>query len=387
MCCPSQNVCNQRVLTFPSSRFAPITERLFVKLSSTIRNETSTKAEIDAVLDALRCIGLLTYNVVPRRCFDLFTTVMTTASHLPADLKWEAARLAMHGAFKWEGYYPMVSSPQEVLSFLEYHFDLQSKGENQDEAIQYAIRALALGASPTCLEALAQFDPTVHPFFDGIRSLFHPEKPHELRKAAICFLSHIEARWFPVFSEHVSPDAVQEFCEDLVSAVNEVFVDELEVKRAATSILLSMADATTFRLHIPLHMWEYLEFVHELKDGSNPLRRCRGNLDIIPALRRTKDQKPLLLWLAILWREITKLNLKIQEQAVEATTRAVALSPHVEDFLLLLLNAEETRLEEKLRAFSSWSTDGEVETLRLKLYELRESRTHFYEVCEPEDTQ
>ena len=311
---------------------------------------------------------------------------MATVFHLPADLKWDAARLAMHGAFKWEGFYPMVSSPQEVLSFLGYHFDLEAKGEDQGEAIQYAIRALAFGASSTCLDALAQFDPTVQPFFDGIRSLFHPDKSHELKKAGLCFLSHIEARWFPVFSEHVSPDAVQDFCEELVSVVNDVFVDELEAKRAATTVLLSMADVSTFRLHIPLHMWEHLEFVHELKEDSHPLRRCKDNLDIIPALRRKKDHKPLLLWLAILWREITRLDLKIQEQVAEATTRAVDQSPHVEDFLLLLLNAEETRLEEKLRAFSSWSTDQGVEALRLKLYELRESRTHFYEVCEPEDT-
>ena len=279
----------------------------------------------------------------------------------------------------------MVSGPQEVLSFMGYHFDLQTKGENQDEAIQYAIRALAFGASPTCLEALSQFDPTVHPFFDGIRSLFHPEKPFELKKAALCFLSHIEARWFPVFSEHVSPDAVHDFCEELVSVVDDVFMEEPEVKRAATTALLSMADVPSFRLHIPLHMWEHLEFIHELKEDSLPLRRCKDNPDIIPALRRTKDQKPLLLWLAILWREIMRLNPKIQEQVVEATTRSVTQSPHVEDFLLLLLNAEETRLEEKLRAFSSWSTDQEVEVLRQRLYELRESRTHFYEVCEPED--
>ena len=313
---------------------------------------------------------------------------MTTAFHLPSDLKWDAARLTMHGAFKWDGYYPMVSGPQEVLSFLEHHFDLQAKGENQEEAIQYALRALAFGSSPTCLDALAQFDPTVNPFFDGIRSLFHPDKPHELKKAALCFLSHIEARWFPVFSEHVPPDAVQDFCEDLVTVINEVFIaDELEIKRAATTVLLSMADASPFRLHIPLHMWEHLEFVHELREGSNPLRRCKENPDIIPALRRTKDQKPLLFWLAVLWREITKLDSKVQEQVVDATTRAVTQSPHVEDFLLLLLNAEETRLEEKLRPFSSWSTDEEVEILRLKLYELRESRTHFYEVCEPEGTQ
>ena len=311
---------------------------------------------------------------------------MATVFHLPAELKWDAARLTMHGAFKWEGYYPMVSSPQEVLSFLGYHFDLQEKGENQDEAIQYALRALAFGASPTCLDALAQFDPTVHPFFDGIRSIFHPDKPHELKKAALCFLPHIEARWFSVFSEHVSPDAVQDFCEGLVSVVNDVFTDELEVKRAATTVLLSMADVSAFRLHVPLHMWEHLEFVHELKEDSHPLRRCKNNLDIIPALRRTKDQKPLLLWLAVVWREITKLDPKIQEQVVDATTRAVTQTPHAEDFLLLLLNAEETRLEEKLRVFSSWSTDQEVEALRLKLYELRESRTHFYEVCEPEDT-
>ena len=32
----------------------------------------------------------------------------------------------------------MVPGPQEILSFLEHHFDIQAKGENQEEAIQYA---------------------------------------------------------------------------------------------------------------------------------------------------------------------------------------------------------------------------------------------------------
>ena len=378
---------NFAVLTSPSSRFTPISERLFTKLSSIIQNRASTESEIERVLDALRCIGFLTYNIVPRRCLELFTTVMTIAPHISHDLKWNVARQAMHGAFKWDGYYPMVSGPDEILSFLGHHFELQAKGENQDEAIQYAIRALAFGSSQTCIAALAQFDPTARPFFDGIRSLFHAEKPHELKTAALCFLSHIESRWFPVFSEHVSPDSVREFCEDLVSVVNDVFVDEIQIKRAATNVLLSMADASTFRLHIPLQMWEHLEFVHELKEDSPPLQRCRDNPDIIPALRRAKNQKPLIFWLAVLWRNIMKLELKIQDQVADATTKAVNHSPHIEDFLLLLLNAEETRLEEKLRAFSSWSTDEEVEALRLKLYELRESRSHFYEVCEPEDIQ
>lgn len=368
-----------------SSRFTPITERLFVRLNSIILNQASTESEVGGALDALRCIGFLTYNIIPQACFDLFTTIMTAASHLPVDMRWEISRQAMHGAFKWDGYYPMISSPHEVLSFLEYHFDLQSRGENQDEAIQYAVRALAFSPSQACLEILAQFDPTAQPFFNGIRSLFHSDKPHELKKAAIRFLSHIEARWFPVFAEHVPPDAVRDFSEDLISSIDEIFTDELEVKKAGTILLLSMADASTFRLHIPLHMWEHLEFVHELREGSPPLQRCRDNRDVIPALKRIQGQKPLLLWLAILWREITRLDPRIQEQVVDATASAMTQSPHAEDFLLLLLNAEEVRLEEKLRPFSPWSTDQEVEALRLRLYELRESRSHFYEVCEPEE--
>jgi hypothetical protein len=152
--------------------------------------------------------------------------VMTTASHLPPDLKWEAARLAMHGAFKWDGYYPMVAGPQEVLSFLEHHFDLQAKGENQDEAIQYAHPRARLRFQPHVPRGPGPIRSDGPPIFRRHPFSFPPDKPHELKKAALCFLSHIEARWFPVFSEHVPPDAVQDFCEDLVSAINEVFVDE-----------------------------------------------------------------------------------------------------------------------------------------------------------------
>ena len=50
--------------------------------------------------------------------------------------KWEAARLTMHGAYKWDKFLLWVEDPQDTLTFLDYHFDLASRGgQNQDEPI------------------------------------------------------------------------------------------------------------------------------------------------------------------------------------------------------------------------------------------------------------
>ena len=66
------------------------------------------------------------------------------------DKKWQTARLAMHGAYKW------VHNPQDILTFLDYHFELATKyGEDQDEPkpTQVALRALAYASSDVTIEA------------------------------------------------------------------------------------------------------------------------------------------------------------------------------------------------------------------------------------------
>jgi hypothetical protein len=232
VCGPSSRVRNRRVLILPSSRFTPITERLFVKLSSTIQNRASSDLRSERVLDALRCIGLLTYNIVS-------TEVPRTLHHsnderFPSPRRPQMgnrptgdARSVQVGRILSDG----LEAPTTSSRFWGTTSTSRPKGKTRTRRSNTQSVRSPSAPVRTCLEALAQFDPTAPPFFDGIRSLFHADKPHELKKAALCFLAHIEARWFPVFSEHVSPDAVQDFCEDLVSAINEVFTDQLEVKR------------------------------------------------------------------------------------------------------------------------------------------------------------
>ena len=68
-------------------------------------------------------------------------------------------------------------------------------GENQDESIQNALRALAY-VSNDVTEALKTFNLTESSFFQGICYVFQDDKPFQLCKAALFLLSLICDRWF-----------------------------------------------------------------------------------------------------------------------------------------------------------------------------------------------
>ena len=67
--------------------------------------------------------------------------------------RWEAARLTMHSVYKWDKSLPWVEDPQDILTFLGYHFNLATRsGQNQDELIQNALQALTYALNPSPLK-------------------------------------------------------------------------------------------------------------------------------------------------------------------------------------------------------------------------------------------
>lgn len=125
-------------------------DHIYKKLTTRFENSNSTIAEINMALEALELITPLSENDVATKSYNLFRVVMHPppgAVHLE-DRKWEARRLALHGAYKQDKFLPLVGDPQDILAFLTYHFGLEARGKKQDEPIRDALRALGCVSNP-----------------------------------------------------------------------------------------------------------------------------------------------------------------------------------------------------------------------------------------------
>ena len=84
----------------------------------------------------------------------------------------------MHSAYKRDKSLSWVEDPQDILTFLDHHFDLTTSGENQDESYT---------SNPVTIEALKDSGPTNSSFVRGICYAFQDDRPFQLRKAALFF--------------------------------------------------------------------------------------------------------------------------------------------------------------------------------------------------------
>jgi hypothetical protein len=81
----------------------------------------------------------LAANYTPDASYELFKTIMTSENL--ADQDWEAARLAIRGAFEQEVRWllPIVEEPRDILKFLDYHLGLHGAGEGHESSIVLAL--------------------------------------------------------------------------------------------------------------------------------------------------------------------------------------------------------------------------------------------------------
>ena len=131
-------------LSFRCHERIPQLSRIFDKLTDTFKNPTPTPEENDRALEAIELIAPLSENDIAQMSYQLFHVVMQAPVSLTysQEKKWEAARLTMHGAYKWDKFLSWVEDPQDIPAFLDYHFDLATRsGQNQDEPIQNALQA------------------------------------------------------------------------------------------------------------------------------------------------------------------------------------------------------------------------------------------------------
>ena len=291
-------------------------DKIYAKLVETFNNTTSTIPKIDHALEAMRFIAPLSETDIVKNGHDLFHAIMR-APVSPAyseENKWEASRLALHGAYKWDEVLPRVEDPNDILAFLSHHFELAEKGEDHDEPIQDALRALASAPPPEAIEALQNFDPTQPSFVRGIRFAFQDIRSREVREAALLFLPLIADTWFNAPDPIMTPGEMESLCVDWASAVDEVGHSTPAIQKATLAVLLDMMNSRHWRPHIVPEKWKLLEhFSSAVPDDSQALKRCLDNMELVKEISDMGNPEAVTLWSTILWLNYGELVLEVRE--------------------------------------------------------------------------
>ena len=325
----------------------------------------------------MKLIAPLSEINIAQKSYSLFCVVMRAPLSLAysEEKKWNASRLTMHGAYKSDKFLPWVEDPQNILTFLDHHFDLATRGDqNQDEPIQDALRTLAYACRPAVIEALKDFDPTKPSFVRGICYAYQDKRPSVLREAAFFFLALVSDKFFNTARPIMGLDQMKSFCVDWASTV-DCFGLADDVKAAALTVLLGMINSPHWRPHIVAEKWKLLEHFTSIPKDSQLLRKCIDNPELMGAIRDVGDSAASFLWLGILWLKYRELIPEVRGQ-LEAITKDVAQGRRRSDLdrYLTMIESELGRAEVALTQYDTWSTDPNAINLRTKIENLQEAK-------------
>ena len=278
----------------------------------------------------------------------------------------------MHGAYKRDKFLPLIEDPHDIITFLDHRFDLATRGgQNQDEPIQDALRALTYASRPVAIEALKRFDPTGPSFVRGVCCVFQGNRPFELRKAALFFLPLIGDRWFNTPRPIMEPDHMRSLCVDWASAVDGVEHTH-DVQKAILAVLFGMINSPHWRPHIVTDKWKLLEYFPSVPEDSQPLKRCVDNPKLMDEIRDVENPVAMTLWIKILWLKYKELVPTVQRQ-LETVTKEVAQGSRGGDLDMyqLAIESELTKAENALTQYTTWSTNPATVALRRKIENLQ----------------
>ena len=352
-------------------------------------NPSPTTEEIDRALESMELIAPLEGNDAPTNSYALFCVVMQAPVSLAfsQEKRWEASRLTMYNAFKWESI-ALVEDPHEILAFLNHHFDLAIRGgQNQDEPIENAFEALNYALLPAAIEALGRFDMTEPSFIRGICHVLQDNKPFELRRTVLYFFPLIGDRWFNTPHPIMEPDQMRSLCADWASTIDGIQLPyDYNFKRAILVVLFGMINSPHWRPHIATEKWKFLEYSTSVPDDSQPqdwgvpydpqpLRRCLDNPELIDAVRSVESPDALGLWLRILWLGCKELNPQVREQ-LETVTKEFAQGGRKTDLgaCLSVMDSELRKAEDTLTQYDSRPTDPAAVNLRTKTDNLQQAK-------------
>ena len=335
----------------------------------------------------MELIAPLTEYDVPAESYRLFCVVMQApvSPAFPQEKKWEASRLTMCNAFRWECF-AWVDDPHEILTFLNHHFDLAIRGgQNQNEPIGNAMRAFVDSLRPVALEALKRFDSTEPLFARGICHALQDDKPIRLRWLTLCFLCIVGDRWFNTPHPIMEPDQMRSLCVDWASIL-DALPHTYNIKMGALPALFGMINSPHWRPHIVAEKWKMLEYATSFPDDSQscdwcvpydpqPLRRCLDNPELIDAIRNVESPDAMWLWLNVLWVRYQELIPQVREQ-LETVTKEFAQGGRKTDLdaCLSVMDSESRKAEDVLTKYSMRPTEPAAISLRTKIDGLQQAR-------------
>ena len=337
-----------------SLKFRSQIDRIYEKLLETFRGPTADS--IDRAVEAMRLISPFSQDIA-LKSYKLFQVIMQPPVLLacPEEKKWEASRLAMDGAYKWDEVLPPVGNPQDVLTFLNYHFS--SPAQYQDEPIQNALRALGSIPSHVMNEAFRGFnDQTRSSFVRGIRHVFQKNRPLKLRKAAFFFLPIIADSLFNASPPVMEDEEMRAFCVDWASAADDIGHSD-DVRKVSLVVLFSMINSPHWRPHIVAETWTLLQDFISNPDDSQPPKQCLDNPQLIDAIPNVGKPSPRAHWLAILWLRYEQLDPSVRKK-LEMATREV---PRTDlGVCQAAVNSELEKAEKALLKYNAWNPDPDI---------------------------
>ena len=338
-------------------------------LIATFQNSNLTDpTDIDCALDVVELITALSEEEVATKSYELFYVIMEppVPTVYTEEQKWKAARLALHGAYKWDKVLPPVKDPQPILDFLRHHFELVEKGKDHDGPIQNALRALAFNPTPETIEALKNFDPT-HPssssFVHGICHVFQKDKPLQLHKAALLFLPLIADKLFNTRDAIMKDEDMKSLCANWAAAIDEVWGADSGCE-PGLAVLLHVINSSLWRPHVVPDKWKLLEHFDSASDDSQPLARCLRNPDLVDAISTAGNQDAMDLWSKILLSKYDKLDPTV-EKRLETSMRGPQRK-RVDEYLSTV-RAELEEAEKDSAKYGTWDINPEATALNAKI--------------------
>ena len=272
------------------------------------------------------------------------------------DRHWEAARLAIHGAFQEnvEMTPPKLGELKGVLKFLDYHLQLQGAGEDHGPSIVFALEAIVVRsddypADPLTVECIRDFIHANPSFVRGVRSIVQPSSPFKLRLAAAGFISLISDQWFDTPVPVMEPEEMSEFCELVAFIVGDGLRGKL-VQRRGVTFIFEMLRSPEWREHIVTRFWHTLAYCSLVEEERESVRWCLGNaLELLEFTKGLPDGEGLKWWYGTLWFYFDKLDAAVRDE-VERIAVDMSLGDGLSDLnmYLNLIGREVARTREEV---------------------------------------
>ena len=336
-------------------------KRVFNALSAIFSSKSTQSL---SPLPALRLVTQLAFSDTCVASYKLFKTIMGSSGL--TDQHWEAARLAIRGAFQQnaEEVSPQAGEPKEILKFLGYHLGLQGAGEDHRASIAFSLVGIPIGlyddrVDPLTVEYIRELDCTSPSFVGGMRSIMHPDNSLILRLDAVGLLALISDQWFNSPLPVMEPEEMSEFCGHFAMVLDSSVLLSNTPRNSykhVITVLFGMLRLLEWRKHIGTEQWHVFSLCGQAKEEDESFRWCLQNAtELLEFTRGLPDGEGLKWWCVTLWLHYDKLDTTVRDE-VERIASDVSRGDGTSDpnSYLNLIKQEVTKIQELGRRWGEY---------------------------------